>query len=99
MAAVVEGDKTCWDLFDDVLAPHGLGAADTDSQGTFNVFMSVRYDEAGGMIFESPRCEAGDFIEFEAEMDLLVAATSCPDTNEINDFVPKAMKYQIFTPA
>ena len=96
MAAVVQGDKTCWDLFHDVLGPYGIGAADTDSQGTFNVFMSVRYDDAGMMIFESPRCEAGDHIDFRAEMDVLVAATSCPDTNEINDFVPKGMKYQVF---
>jgi uncharacterized protein YcgI (DUF1989 family) len=95
LSQVVAGGRTCWDLFDEVLRPHGLTAADTDSQGTFNAFMSVSYDESGGMIFEPPRCEPGDFIEFEAAMDLLVAATSCPDINEINDGEPKAMKYQV----
>jgi uncharacterized protein YcgI (DUF1989 family) len=95
MSKVVQGSRTCWDLFDEALEPFGLRAADTDSQGTFNVFMSVTHDAAGKMIFEPPRCEPGDFIEFEAAMDLLVAATSCPDTNEINDFKPKSMKYQV----
>ncbi|MBB3043430.1 MULTISPECIES: DUF1989 domain-containing protein [Actinomycetes] len=95
MEVVVMGDKTCWDLFDDALRPFGLGAEDTDSQGTFNVFMSVSHDDSGGLIFESPRCRRGDAIEFRAEMDVLVAAVSCPDINEINDFSPKAMKYEI----
>lgn len=95
MSKVVDGGRTCWDLFDEVLEPYGLSAADTDSQGTFNVFMSVTHDAVGKMIFEPPRCETGDFIEFEAAMDILVAATSCPDINEINDFRPKAVKYQI----
>ncbi|MDW5615086.1 urea carboxylase-associated family protein [Mycolicibacterium sp. D5.8-2] len=97
MNAVVEGDKTCWDLFDDALRPFGLGAEDTDSQGTFNVFMSVSHDNDGGLIFEAPRCRLGDAIEFEAEMDVLVAAVSCPDKNEINDFAPKGMQYEIFS--
>ena len=96
MAALVEGNKTCCDLFDDVLKPYGLSMADTDSCGTFNVFMAVHYDENGTLIFDPPECERGDYIEFLAEMDVLVAATSCPDKNEINDFRPQAMKYQIF---
>lgn len=96
MAAVVEGGRTCWDMFDDVLRPHGLTAADTDSLGTFNVFMAVSPAPDGLWIFEPPSCEVGDHIEFQAEMDVLVAATSCPNTNAINDYVPKAMKYQVF---
>ncbi|MCC4306734.1 DUF1989 domain-containing protein [Rhodococcus sp. 3-2] len=97
LANVVEGGRTCWDLYDEALRPFGLTAADTDSEGTFNAFMSVSYDGDGGFIFEPPSCETGDFIEFEAEMDVLVAAVSCPDKNEINDFKPKAMKYEIFS--
>ncbi len=47
LANVVEGGRTCWDLYDEALRPFGLTAADTDSEGTFNAFMSVSYD--GGM--------------------------------------------------
>jgi len=30
----------------------------------------------------------------QAEMDVLVAATSCPDDSIINDYEPKSVKYQ-----
>ena len=92
------GSKTCVDLFREVLAPHGIGLEDLEASGTFNVFMPVRFkdDEAGTWEFLPPSCEKGDFIEFQAEMDILVAATSCPQVAIINDYDPKAMMYQIF---
>ena len=95
---LVEGDKSCVDLFAECLRPYGLSLADLDSAGTFNVFMVVRFkdDENGSWQFLPPSCEKGDYIEFLAEMDVLVAATSCPDKDVVNDFKPKAMKYQIF---
>jgi uncharacterized protein YcgI (DUF1989 family) len=95
---LVEGDKSCVDLFAECLRPYGVSLADLDSDGTFNVFMVVRTkdDKNGDWQFFPPSCEKGDYIEFLAEMDILVAATSCPDKNVINDFKPKAMKYQIF---
>ena len=94
----MEGGKSCVDLFAECLRPYGLSLADLDSAGTFNVFFTVRFkdDKDGGHQFFPPSCEKGDYIEFLAEMDVLVAATSCPDKNIINDFKPKAMKYQIF---
>ena len=93
-----EGGKTCVELFDECLKPYGLSLEDLDSAGTFNVFMPIRFkdDENGSWVFLPPSCEKGDYIDFLAEMDILVAATSCPNTNEINDFKPKAMKYQIY---
>ncbi len=90
-------DLTCWELFDECLKPYHISMQDLDWAGVFNLWMVVHFldDENGTMIFEPPKCEKGDYIEFLAEMDVLVAATSCPDTNEINDFKPKALKYQI----
>jgi len=95
---LIEGDKTCMDLFAEILRPYGISLVDLDSAGTYNVFMVMRPkdDEYGTWEFFPPRCEKGDYIEFLAEMDLLVAATSCPDKNAINEFKPKAMKYQIY---
>lgn len=93
------GNKTCAELFAECLKPHGIGLEDLDSSGTFNVFMPVRFkdDENGTWVFLPPSCEKDDYIEFLAEMDILVAATSCPQVNIINDFDPKAMKYEILT--
>ena len=85
---LIEGDKTCVDLFAEILRPYGISLVDLDSAGTFNVFFRIRYkdDEYGTWYFLPPSCEKGDYIEFLAEMDVLVAATSCPDRNVINDF-------------
>lgn len=93
------GNKTCVELFAECLKPHGIGLEDLDGSGTFNVFMPVRFkdDENGTWVFLPPSCEKDDSIEFLAEMDILVAATSCPQVNIINDFDPKAMKYEILT--
>jgi len=59
--------------------------------------MPVRFldDDIGTQVFMRPSCEKGDYIDFLAEMDILVAATSCPAENIINDYDPKALKYQI----
>jgi len=88
---------TCAELFEECLKPYHLSMRDLDSGGVFNVWMVIRFldDENGSYEFQRPSCEKGDYIDFLAEMDLLVAATSCPDNNIINDFEPKAIKYQI----
>ena len=92
-----ETHTTCAELFDECLKPHNLSMRDLDWAGVFNLWMVVHIleDENGTLVFDRPSCEKGDYIDFLAEMDVLVAATSCPDTNIINDFEPKALKYQI----
>ncbi len=92
------GHLSCADLFDECLKPYQLSMQDLDSAGVFNVFMPVRFldDENGTMVFEGPSCEKGDYIDFLAEMDVLVAATSCPHDGIVNDYECKGMKYQVF---
>ena len=94
------GHANCAELFEECLAPHGIGMANLDDTSVFNVFMPVRYldDELGTYEFLGPSCEPGDAIVFRAEMDLLVAATSCPEETIVNDFDPKGMMYQILDP-
>ena len=88
-------DKTCAELFDECLKPYHISMRDLDWAGVFNLWMVARFDENGNLVFDRPSCEKGDYIDFLAEGDLLVAATSCPNTNIINDFEPKALKYQV----
>jgi len=92
------GHLSCADLFDECLKPYHLSMRDLDSAGVFNVFMPVRFldDENGKMVFQRPSCNKGDYIDFLAEMDVLIAATSCPNDGIINNYEPKAMRYQIF---
>jgi len=96
----LEGKKyteNCADLFDECLKPYHLSMQDLDWAGVFNLWMVVHFldDENGTMVFDRPSCEKGNYIDFLAEMDLLVTSTSCPDRSIINDFEPKALKYQI----
>lgn len=88
----------CADLFDECLQPYHLSMRDLESDGVFNVFMPYRIadDENGTIYYIAPSCEKGDSIEFLAEMDVLVAATSCPNDSIINDNKPKGLKYQIY---
>lgn len=94
------GHLSCADLFDECLKPYHLSMRDLDSAGVFNTFMAVTYrdDENGTMVFQKPACEQGDHIDFLAEMDILVAATSCPNDSIVNDYECKGMKYQIREP-
>ena len=62
---------------------------------TFNIFMAVSVDEDGYYTFERPPVEQGDYIEFQAEMDLLVAIYACPAEDEVNDFAPKPLKVEV----
>lgn len=92
------GHLSCADLFDECLKPYNLSMRDLDSAGVFNVFMPVAYldDENGTMVFQKPSCEKGNYIDFLAEMDVLVVATSCPNDSIVNDYQCKGMKYQVF---
>lgn len=75
--------------------PHELGAAETNGQGTFNVFSSVARDASGTRIFQPPKCKLGDFIEFESGLALLIAATAFTDINEMDNPEPKTMKCRV----
>jgi uncharacterized protein len=44
---------------------------------TFNIFMNVTVSPEGELTIAPPRSQAGDYIEFRAEMDLIVGITAC----------------------
>lgn len=44
----------------------------------FNIFMKTGVDENGRLFFEHPDAVAGDYLEMRAEMDLLIAVSTCP---------------------
>jgi uncharacterized protein YcgI (DUF1989 family) len=60
--------------------------------------MPISYldDENGTVVYQRPSCEKGDYIDFLAEIDVLVAATSCPNDSIVNDYKCKGMQYRIF---
>jgi uncharacterized protein YcgI (DUF1989 family) len=91
--------RNCHDNILEVVAPHGL----TDRQvqmDTLNVFMNVVYEPGGTFTFEPPVIDRGDYVDFRASIDLLVAISACPNEGnlrgEINDYVAKSLKVQIY---
>ncbi|GGG56697.1 DUF1989 domain-containing protein [Bizionia arctica] len=57
------------------LKPFGILIDDIPT--AFNIFMNVQFDENGKITVLPPTSKAGDYIQFEAQMDLLVCLTSC----------------------
>lgn len=80
----VDSHASCLAILTEVLAPYGI--QETDIPEPFNVFMNTKVDgESGSFTVHAPLSRAGDFIEFEALQDVVVALTVCPqDMNECN---------------
>ena len=93
----LEGVPTCHDNIVEALRPFGVTEYDVDLD-TFNVFMVSHFDEQCRYSFSAPVIEKDDHIDMRAEMDLLVAISSCPNDDEINDFEPKALKVALLEP-
>ncbi len=92
------GHRSCSDNFADALRDYGLELDDVYSPSVLNAFANVRIDTGGdGKIsIQPPRSEKGDFIEFQAQMDLLVVVSACPDDiTSMNDHVCKDLKIQL----
>ena len=54
-----------------------FGIAPSQIPTTFNVFMNVVVAPSGELTIGPPRSKAGDYVEFRAEMDLIVGVTAC----------------------
>lgn len=67
----------CHEIITGVVEPYGLLAEDVPD--TFDIFMSYPHNcEKGHYEILEPVSRAGDYIEFRAEMDCLVALSNCP---------------------
>lgn len=81
------------------LARHfgSYGIDEHEISTTFNIFMNVQMNKKGHIKIEPPRAKAGDYIVFEACMDLLVGLTACSH-EEANNRTCKPIQYQIYVP-
>jgi uncharacterized protein YcgI (DUF1989 family) len=101
MFGIIYGDdqphRGCFGNLSEALAPHGI--APDAIPGAFNVFMNVPVDAATGIIrVEPPLSRAGDYIVFEAQMDLLVGLTAC-SAGQSNNFAYKPIHYEVIAHA
>ena len=65
-----------------------------DVPTAFNIFMNVQFDEQGKLSVDPPLSKAGDYVLFEAEMDLIVALTAC-SAEDSNNGSFKPIHYEI----
>lgn len=54
-----------------------FGIEPDDIPTAFNIFMNVQFSEDGKLSVDPPLSKAGDYILFEAQMDLIVGLTAC----------------------
>lgn len=67
------------------------------SPSPFNIFMNIPIKDGQVLSWEPPTTDAGQFITFRAEMDLIIAFSACPnDCLPINGGMSMDAHFQIF---
>ena len=89
----IDPHRGCFGNLAEALAPFGI---EPDSiPVAFNVFMNVPIDaNTGALTVEPPLSKAGDYVIFEADMDLIVGMTAC-SALQSNNFSFKPIHYEI----
>ena len=93
---IIYGDadphRGCFGNLAEALAPYGIGPDQIPT--AFNVFMNVVIDGDGGLKVEPPRSQAGDYILFEADQDLIVGLTAC-SALQSNNYAFKPIHFEV----
>ncbi|MEC1635226.1 DUF1989 domain-containing protein [Bacillus mojavensis] len=71
-----EFQDTCYDNMNRALEQFGVPKP--HMHYPFAIFMNTVLDEKGNLSVETPLSNAGDYVRLRAEMDLVVAFSSCP---------------------
>lgn len=91
----VSGHPSCLAILTRVLEPHGI--PEHLIPDPFNVFMHTAVGTDGRIEVLPPLSRPGDYIEFEAETDCLVAMTVCPqDQNACNGYRITPLQLSVF---
>ena len=86
--------RGCHGNLSEALAPFGIGPDQIPV--TFNVFMNVDVNgETGELAVRPPRSKAGDYVDFVAQMDLIVGLTAC-SAEQSNNYRFKPIDYEVF---
>ena len=70
-----EYHPSCFENLYTNLKPFGIEPDDVPT--AFNIFMNVQFSPEGKLSVEPPLSKAGDYVLFEARMDLIVGLTAC----------------------
>ena len=93
----VKDTPNCRDNFAAAVEPWGLGWKDVPYN--MNVFMNCPVEPDGGFSIQEPKSKAGDYIDFQADMDVLAAMSNCPqERNPCNAGTLKPMRVIHYRP-
>ena len=59
-------------------ALYELGLVPPETPSPLNLFMNIPWEEGGGLAFAAPVTKPGDHVLFEANLDVVVAFSACP---------------------
>jgi uncharacterized protein len=93
----VHDTPNCRDNFLRALAPFGLGRKDIVAN--LNFFMNVPVEADGRMALAEGFSKPGDFVELEAERDVIAVISNCPQIyNPVNGFTPTPIRVIVWQP-
>jgi uncharacterized protein YcgI (DUF1989 family) len=86
--------ESCTENLDLAMRAIGLEAPETPSP--LNLFMNVPVAPDGTLSFQAPVSSAGQYITLQAEMDLVIVFSACPqDIIPVNDLMPTEAHFAI----
>lgn len=89
--------RNCNDNIAHAFAKFGIDRRRIPETSHFSAFMNVSYDPDGTHEIRPPISKAGDYIDFETQMDLLVGLSCCPqERNPCNNYKAKPMKVIVY---
>ena len=89
--------RSCRSNLAEALAPWGLALADVPF--SFNVFMQWPVQPDGSVRPMAAPSQAGDYVDFLAEMDVVAANSACPsDITPTNAHRPTPMRFVLYDP-
>lgn len=83
---------SCFENLHTNLAAFGIQPDDIPT--AFNIFMNVQFAADGQLSVDPPQSKAGDYVLFEAKMDLIVGLTACA-AEQSNNYSFKPIQYEI----
>lgn len=87
--------RTCHENLAEAIRDYGLTKYQVPN--SFPLWMNVEDNTGGDYIINPPLAKKGDYCDFLAHMDLLVAISACPGQGAVNAYKPKALKAEIWS--
>ena len=92
MYGVDDYHPSCFENLRTHLTKFSIDADDIPT--AFNIFMNVQFDAEGKLSVDPPLSKAGDYVLFEAQMDLIVGLTAC-SAEDSNGGTFKPIHYEV----